>query len=140
MAVFCPPGNTDAWESAINNLLQDKQQAAGLATRALEAVKEYSWIVRAKNTLQDLHEIPKKSILDNSIKPGIGSVLSLLDGGTWWIGFLSYSFFLILDYPSWLVMALCRFTARPCRHAAAGVFFAVVRGDFLFLGATPPWK
>ncbi len=53
MAVFCPPGNTDAWETALDKLLQDKHRAARLASRALEAIKEYSWIERAKNTLQD---------------------------------------------------------------------------------------
>jgi glycosyltransferase involved in cell wall biosynthesis len=53
MAVFCPPGNADAWETTLNKLLQDKQQAARLASRALEAVKEYSWIARAEKTLQD---------------------------------------------------------------------------------------
>jgi glycosyltransferase involved in cell wall biosynthesis len=53
MAAFCPPGKVDAWEKALNDLLQDKQQAACLASRALEAVKEYSWIARAQKTLQD---------------------------------------------------------------------------------------
>jgi glycosyltransferase involved in cell wall biosynthesis len=52
MAVFCPPEDAGAWESALHRLLDDPNQRQLLAQRAREAVQRYSWIERAKLILQ----------------------------------------------------------------------------------------
>ncbi len=52
MAVFCPPEDAGAWESALSQLLNHSKQRQALGQRAREAVQRYSWIERAKSVLQ----------------------------------------------------------------------------------------
>ncbi len=52
----------------------------------------------------------------------LGAVLSLLDGGTWWIGFLSYSLFLILGLS---VLSLFRHSASSPRSLVVMLILAL---------------
>ena len=51
-AVFCEPGNADAWESTLRELLADEPRRLSLAARAHEDVAGYTWVARAKRTLE----------------------------------------------------------------------------------------
>jgi len=53
-AVFCEPGNVDAWSSAIKNLLSDDKQRARLSTNARKTIEKYTWLARAQRALDDL--------------------------------------------------------------------------------------
>ena len=50
-AVFCPPDNTGAWETALGILLGDENRRQALGQCARQAVLPYSWIERAKRSL-----------------------------------------------------------------------------------------
>lgn len=50
-AVFCPPDNTGAWETALSSLLGDENRRRELGQCARQAVEPYSWIERAKRSL-----------------------------------------------------------------------------------------
>jgi len=50
-AVFCPPDNVNAWESALRALLADKSRRLALGTQARKDVARYTWIARAKRVL-----------------------------------------------------------------------------------------
>lgn len=50
-AVFCEPGNTDAWESTLRDLLADEPRRLSLGTQAQVDVARYTWIARAKRAL-----------------------------------------------------------------------------------------
>lgn len=52
MAVFCPPEDAGAWESALGGLLGDETRRQALGRRARSAVQAYSWVERAKRLLQ----------------------------------------------------------------------------------------
>lgn len=52
MAVFCPPEELDQWVSALRLLIADPILCQDLAKKAQEAVRQYSWINRAKVILQ----------------------------------------------------------------------------------------
>jgi len=51
MAVFCPPDDAGAWESALGGLLGDETRRQALGQRARGAVQRYSWIERGKRVL-----------------------------------------------------------------------------------------
>ncbi len=53
-AVFCPPDNIGAWESALSGLLANEKRRQALGQRARHAVRQYSWIERANRTLEGL--------------------------------------------------------------------------------------
>ena len=50
-AVFCEPGNTDAWESTLRDLLTDEPRRLSLGAQAQVDVTRYTWIARAKHAL-----------------------------------------------------------------------------------------
>jgi len=51
-AVFCPPADVQAWESAIRRLLANPDEAARLAEHAYQQVLPFSWTSRAQKVLQ----------------------------------------------------------------------------------------
>jgi glycosyltransferase involved in cell wall biosynthesis len=51
-AVFCPPEAAGAWESALGKLLADDKRREELGQRARSMVEQYSWIERAKRSLE----------------------------------------------------------------------------------------
>jgi glycosyltransferase involved in cell wall biosynthesis len=57
MAVFCPPDDAGAWESALGGLLNDENQRKALGQRARAAVEQYSWARRAQRVLEGFYEI-----------------------------------------------------------------------------------
>jgi glycosyltransferase involved in cell wall biosynthesis len=58
MAIFCPLDNTNAWESALAELLSDEGRRKALGQRAKLAVEQYSWKKRAQRVLEGFYEIP----------------------------------------------------------------------------------
>lgn len=50
-AVFCEPGNADAWESTLRELLADEPHRISLGVQARKDVIRYTWISRAKRAL-----------------------------------------------------------------------------------------
>jgi glycosyltransferase involved in cell wall biosynthesis len=58
MAVFCPPGEAEAWESALGGLLGDEKRRAVLGQNARAAVVQYSWVRRAQRLLEGFYETP----------------------------------------------------------------------------------
>ncbi len=57
-AVFCPPEQTEMWESALGGLLSDPQRRQALGQCARAAVEQYSWVKRAQRSLEGFYEIP----------------------------------------------------------------------------------
>ncbi len=53
-AVFCPPGDVDAWKSAIENLLSDKKRRDELASNARRESEKYTWLARAQRALDGI--------------------------------------------------------------------------------------
>ncbi len=51
-AVFCEPGNADAWERAARALLADETRRLALGARARQDVAGYTWLARAKRALE----------------------------------------------------------------------------------------
>jgi glycosyltransferase involved in cell wall biosynthesis len=56
-AVFCPPGDPAAWESALAQLLKDDNDRQTLGQRARVAVEQYSWVRRAQHVLEGFYEV-----------------------------------------------------------------------------------
>jgi glycosyltransferase involved in cell wall biosynthesis len=56
-AVFCPPDDAGAWESALGELLNDSKRRQVLGRRARAAVEQYSWMARAQRVLEGFYEI-----------------------------------------------------------------------------------
>ncbi|MBU2609824.1 MAG: glycosyltransferase [Chloroflexi bacterium] len=52
-AVFCPPDDAVAWESSLGKLLADAKRRQTLGQRARAEVKEYSWLARARRSLEN---------------------------------------------------------------------------------------
>jgi glycosyltransferase involved in cell wall biosynthesis len=52
MAVFSPPEQAQAWESALGGLLADPQRRQALGQRARSAAEQYSWVKRAQRLLE----------------------------------------------------------------------------------------
>ncbi len=53
-AVFCQPGNTAAWKSAIENLLANEKQRTLLATNARRETEKHTWLARAQHALHGM--------------------------------------------------------------------------------------
>lgn len=53
-AVFCEPGNVEAWTSAIQKLLADEKQRAALSANARKTIEKYTWLARAQFALENL--------------------------------------------------------------------------------------
>ncbi len=53
-AVFCPPGELEAWKTTLSALLQDAGRRAALAARARQAVEKHTWLARAEQALAGL--------------------------------------------------------------------------------------
>jgi len=52
-AVFCPPGDAGAWEKSLSLLSTDSKRRLALGQRARADVKGYSWLVRARRSLEN---------------------------------------------------------------------------------------
>jgi glycosyltransferase involved in cell wall biosynthesis len=52
IAVFCPPAEEGVWEKALAGLLSDENQRVGLGQRAQRAVQVFSWVERARRSLE----------------------------------------------------------------------------------------
>jgi glycosyltransferase involved in cell wall biosynthesis len=53
-AVFCPPGDADAWKNAIERLSSDGRKRATLAANARREVEKHTWLARAEHALDGL--------------------------------------------------------------------------------------
>ncbi len=53
-AVFCPPGDVDAWTRALDGLLSDERRRLYLAGNARRKVDEYTWVARAQKAVAGL--------------------------------------------------------------------------------------
>ncbi len=51
-AVFCEPGNMDAWEKTLRELLSDGPRRLALGTQARKDAARYTWLARAKRALE----------------------------------------------------------------------------------------
>ena len=51
LAVFCPPDDSCAWESALGELLADEKRRQALGRSVRSAVGQYSWLRRAQRVL-----------------------------------------------------------------------------------------
>ncbi len=52
MAVFCPPQDQEAWDGALRDLLADEQRRQLLGQNACGQISKYSWLERAKRSLE----------------------------------------------------------------------------------------
>ena len=52
-AVFCEPGNVEAWTIAIKKLLSDENQRAMLSMNAQQTIQKYTWLARAQRALEN---------------------------------------------------------------------------------------
>ncbi len=52
-AVFCEPGNVEAWISAIKKLFADEKQRALLSINARKTIEKYTWLSRAQRALEN---------------------------------------------------------------------------------------
>jgi glycosyltransferase involved in cell wall biosynthesis len=52
MAVFAPPEQAQAWESALGGLLADPPRRLSLGQSARRAVEQYAWVTRAQHVLE----------------------------------------------------------------------------------------
>ena len=53
-AVFCKPGDVDAWKSAIETLLLDEKHRLALGIQARRDVERYTWEARARRIMNEL--------------------------------------------------------------------------------------
>jgi glycosyltransferase involved in cell wall biosynthesis len=51
-ALFCPPGDTHAWSAALGELIRDADRRQALGQHAREAAKKYTWVERARRSLE----------------------------------------------------------------------------------------
>ncbi|MFL7870563.1 MAG: glycosyltransferase [Anaerolineales bacterium] len=51
-AVFCKPGEADAWERTLRTLLADSSRRQVLGTQARKDVARYTWVARAERALE----------------------------------------------------------------------------------------
>jgi glycosyltransferase involved in cell wall biosynthesis len=51
-AVFCEPGNADAWEETLHALLADESRRLVLGAQARKDVTKYTWLARAQHALE----------------------------------------------------------------------------------------
>jgi len=55
-AVFCEPGNVDAWEHALRDLFADEPRRLTLAAQARKDISKYTWAARTKRALEGFGE------------------------------------------------------------------------------------
>jgi glycosyltransferase involved in cell wall biosynthesis len=53
-AVFCPPGDVQAWRTAVEALMADPARRSELARNARQAAENHTWLARARNALAGL--------------------------------------------------------------------------------------
>ncbi len=53
-ALFCAPGNIEAWKAAIEALLSDENQRVTLAQRGRQEAEKHTWLARAERALAGL--------------------------------------------------------------------------------------
>jgi glycosyltransferase involved in cell wall biosynthesis len=53
-AVFCEPGNVDAWKSAIESLLMDEKRRVALGAQARQDVERHTWEARARRIMNGI--------------------------------------------------------------------------------------
>jgi glycosyltransferase involved in cell wall biosynthesis len=53
-AVFCPPGDVRAWQSALQALLLDEKRRTALASNARRKVEQHTWLARAERAVAGL--------------------------------------------------------------------------------------
>ncbi len=53
-AVFCPPGELEAWKAALTALLADAGRRADLAAHARQEAEKHTWLARAEQALAGL--------------------------------------------------------------------------------------
>jgi len=56
MAVFCPPEDAPAWQEALYTLLHEPARRQALGENARRAAQKYTWLARAKRTLEGFSE------------------------------------------------------------------------------------
>ena len=56
-AVFCPPEDGGAWESALGGLLKDEERRQALGQRARLAVQKYAWVERSRRALENFLQV-----------------------------------------------------------------------------------
>jgi glycosyltransferase involved in cell wall biosynthesis len=54
MAVFCPPDDVGAWKAAVLGLVSDSQRRSTLAENARRNAEKYTWLSRAKKTMENI--------------------------------------------------------------------------------------
>lgn len=54
-ALFCPPGDLDAWKGALIELRDNSEKRDRLGKHAETKVKAYTWLARAEHAVQDFH-------------------------------------------------------------------------------------
>lgn len=59
-AVFCEPGNVEAWERALRALLADEPRRLALGAQARKDVAGYTWLARAERALEGFERGGKK--------------------------------------------------------------------------------
>jgi len=52
-AIFCEPGNVEAWIVAIKKLLNDENQRAVLSMNARKTIEKYTWLAREQHALEN---------------------------------------------------------------------------------------
>jgi glycosyltransferase involved in cell wall biosynthesis len=53
-AAFAPPGSVDSWNAELRSLVKDEGRRNALAKQAQEDAKKYTWVVRAKKSLDGI--------------------------------------------------------------------------------------
>jgi len=51
-AIFCEPGDADAWEHTLRTLLADAPRRLALGAQARKDVARYTWVARAERALE----------------------------------------------------------------------------------------
>ncbi|MDK1081285.1 MAG: glycosyltransferase [Anaerolineae bacterium] len=57
-AVFCEPGNVDAWQRALSELMTDEKRRLKLGKQARMDVAGYTWLARGKRSLEGFGKWP----------------------------------------------------------------------------------
>jgi glycosyltransferase involved in cell wall biosynthesis len=53
-AIFCPPQDVEAWQQALQQLLEDEDLRGKLGQRAQNDVRNYTWLERARRSLEGM--------------------------------------------------------------------------------------
>jgi glycosyltransferase involved in cell wall biosynthesis len=69
-ALFCPPEDLDAWSAAFHRLLHDPQARLALGSSARAAAGNFTWIERARKSLEGFPAAQRKIDRFSSDRPG----------------------------------------------------------------------